>query len=99
MKASFQELIKGSQPVLVDFFATWCQPCKMQAPFLEQLSAELNDRVRIIKIDVDKNPQIAQQYQIQGVPTLAIFKQGQMVWRNSGVHNKQQLLQVITPFL
>jgi thioredoxin 1 len=99
MKASFQELISGDKPVLVDFFATWCQPCKMQAPILEQLSAEMQDRIRIIKIDVDKNPQIAQQYQVQGVPTLAIFKKGQLVWRNSGVHNKPQLLQALTPFL
>lgn len=99
MKASFQELIVGDKPVLVDFYATWCQPCKMQAPILEQLSAEMQDRIRIIKIDVDKNPQIAQQYQVQGVPTLAIFKNGQLVWRNSGVHSKSQLLQALTPYL
>jgi len=99
MKASFQELISGDKPVLVDFFATWCQPCKMQAPILEQLSAEMQDRIRIIKIDVDRNQNIAQQYQVQGVPTLAVFKKGQLLWRNSGVHNKQQLLQVLTPFL
>lgn len=99
MKASFQELISGNKPVLVDFFATWCQPCKMQAPILEQLSAEMQDRIRIIKIDVDKNQNIAQQYQVQGVPTLAVFKNGQLLWRNSGVHSKQQLIQALTPFL
>ena len=99
MKASFHELIGSDKPTLVDFFATWCQPCKMQAPILEQLYAEMHDRIRIIKIDVDKNPQIAQLYQVQGVPTLAIFKKGQLVWRNSGVHSKPQLLQALTPFL
>ncbi len=99
MKASFQELISGDKLVLIDFFATWCQPCKMQAPILEQLSAEMQDRIRIIKIDVDKNQNIAQQYQVQGVPTLAVFKKGQLLWRNSGVHSKQQLIQALTPFL
>jgi thioredoxin 1 len=99
MKASFQDLIGGDKPILVDFFATWCQPCKTQAPILVQLSAEIHDRIRIVKIDVDKNPQVAQQYQVQGVPTLAIFKKGALVWRNSGVHSKQQLIQALTPFL
>lgn len=95
MKGNFQELIQGNKPILVDFFATWCQPCKIQAPILEQLSSEMGEKIRILKIDVDKNPQIAQMYQIQGVPTLAIFKNGKIAWRNSGVHQKQQLLQIL----
>lgn len=95
MKGKFQELIEGDKPVLVDFFATWCQPCKMQTPILEQLSKEMGNKVRIIKIDVEKNPKVAQMYQIQGVPTLAIFNKGKIVWRNSGVHDKQQLIQII----
>lgn len=99
MKGNFQELIEGNKPVLVDFFATWCQPCKMQAPILEQLSSEMQDKIRIIKIDVDKNPQIAQMYQIQGVPTIAIFKNGNLVWRNSGVQNIHQLKNSISQFL
>ncbi len=95
MKGNFQDLIQSDKPVLVDFFATWCQPCKIQAPILEQISSEMGDRIKVIKIDVDKNPQIAQMYQIQGVPTLAIFKNGNMVWRNSGVHSKEQLKSIL----
>lgn len=96
MKGNFQELIQGDKPILVDFFATWCQPCKMQTPILQQLSLEMGDKIRILKIDVDKNPQIAQTYQVQGVPTLAIFKQGKMLWRNSGVHKKEQLIEILS---
>lgn len=99
MKGNFQKLIEGNKPVLVDFFATWCQPCKMQAPILEQLSSEMQEKIRILKIDVDKNPQIAQMYQIQGVPTIAIFKNGNLVWRNSGVQNIHQLKSSISQFL
>lgn len=99
MKANFQDLINSEKPILVDFHATWCQPCKVQSPILEQLSTEMGDKIRILKIDVDKNPQIAQMHQVQGVPTLAIFKNGKMLWRNSGVHNLNQLKNVLTPFL
>ncbi|MDD2413301.1 MAG: thioredoxin [Bacteroidales bacterium] len=99
MKTKFEELIEDNKPVLVDFFATWCEPCKVQAHVLELLSAEMGDKVRIIKIDVEKNPKVAQKYQIQGVPTLVVFKKGNIVWRNSGVHNKEQLVKILREHL
>ncbi|MFN3554961.1 MAG: thioredoxin [Bacteroidales bacterium] len=95
MQENFQNIINGSTPVLVDFYATWCQPCKMQAPILQEFAREVGDKIRVIKIDVDKNPAVAQQYQIQGVPTLALFKQGQIVWRQSGVMSKHALLGIV----
>jgi len=94
-KGNFKNLIDSEIPVLVDFFADWCQPCKIQAPILEQVAKDMSGKVKIIKINVDKNRGLAQQYQIQGVPTLAIFKNGKMVWRKSGVMQKKQLKQAI----
>jgi len=95
MKTNFNDLIQGEMPVLVDFYATWCQPCKVQSPVLLDLSSSMSEKIKIIKIDVDKNPDVARLYQIQGVPTLAIFKNGKIIWRNSGVHTKQQLIGVL----
>jgi len=95
---SFAELIQSSQPVLVDFTATWCGPCKMMAPILEELKQEVGEKTRIIKIDVDKNPQVASQFRVQSVPTLILFKEGQSVWRQSGVMQANQLKQVIEKF-
>jgi len=95
MKGNFKNIINGEQPVLVDFYADWCGPCQMQAPILKEVSAEVGKRARIIKIDVDKNPGVAQQYQVRGVPTLILFKKGQPVWRQSGVATKQQLIDLI----
>ena len=95
MKGNIQELINSDKPLLIDFYADWCGPCKMQAPILEQLSSEINDKARIVKIDVDKNPAVASQYQVQGVPTLILFKKGTIVWRQSGVAGKDQLMRLI----
>lgn len=81
--------------MLIDFHAEWCGPCKAQSPIIKQVAKEVGDKVRIIKIDVDKNQAIAQQYQVRGVPTLALFKNGKVVWKQSGVQSKQQLLNII----
>ena len=96
--ATFSELINGNKPVLVDFYATWCGPCKMMTPILETLKKDIGDTAVIIKIDVDKNPQTAATYQVQGVPTLILFKQGKALWRQSGVVQFSQLQQIINQY-
>ncbi|MFN4286079.1 MAG: thioredoxin [Lacibacter sp.] len=93
--SSFKELINSDQPLLVDFHATWCGPCKMMAPELERLKQMLGDKIRIIKIDVDQNPHVAAAYQVRGVPTLILFRKGQILWRQSGVVRAQQLAGII----
>lgn len=96
--SAFTELINGDKPVLVDFFATWCGPCKVMAPMLEQLKQEVGDTVTIIKIDVDKSQQTAQFYQVQGVPTLILFKQGKILWREAGVVPVAQLKKIVQQY-
>ncbi len=95
MQGNFQNIVNSDLPVLVDFHATWCQPCKMQAPILQEFAKELGEKVKVIKIDVDKNPEIARRYQIQGVPTLALFKLGNVVWRQSGIVPKHVLTEIV----
>lgn len=95
MKANFNTIINDTKPVIVDFHALWCGPCKAQSPILKDLASELGDRVRVIKIDVDQNPAVAGQYRIQSVPTLIVFKNGQILWRHSGVVSKSELLGVL----
>ena len=95
MKSSFSEIIKGETPVLVDFFADWCGPCKSLAPILKDVKSNLGDSIKVIKIDVDKNQALATQYHVRGVPTMILFKNGKQVWRQSGVVPKHDILQVI----
>jgi thioredoxin 1 len=96
MKGNFDSLINGEKPVLVDFYADWCTPCKAQAPILQEVASEMNGRVRIIKIDVDRNQAIASRFNIRGVPTLMLFKKGRMIWNQPGVSDRRKLIEVIS---
>jgi thioredoxin 1 len=95
MKNNFKSIINSETPVLVDFFAEWCGPCKVLAPILAQVKEEMGDGVKIVKIDVDKNQPLAVQYQVRGVPTMLLFKNGKQVWRQSGVLQKNELIQIL----
>ncbi len=95
---AFQQVINGDKPVIADFFATWCGPCKTMSPILVQVKQSLGDAVTIIKIDVDKNPQAASAYNVQGVPTLILFKNGKVLWRQSGVVQASALVDLIKQY-
>ncbi|HEY5393466.1 MAG TPA: thioredoxin [Hanamia sp.] len=96
---TFGDLIKNKQPVLVDFHATWCGPCKMMAPELQRFAQNNTGKLRVVKIDIDKNQQTAQQFNIQGVPTLILFKEGKVLWRQSGAMSAQQISAAVNPHL
>lgn len=95
MNAHFNKIINAEKPVLVDFFATWCGPCQVLGPILKQVKDSLGERISIIKIDIDKNQEIAASYQIRGVPTLVLFQNGKQLWRQSGVLSKEDIIKVI----
>lgn len=97
--ASFKDIIKSDTPTLIDFHATWCAPCKAMAPVLDQLKQEYGPKVRILKIDVDQNPSVAQAFQVRGVPTLVLYKNGELRWRQSGGLSPGTLRSKIEPFL
>ncbi len=97
--SSFQKLINSEKPVLIDFSAEWCGPCKVMAPILEQVKKEIGDKATVIKIDVDRNQSVAQSLNITGVPTLMIYKRGKQLWRQSGVLDKNRLIGILNQFL
>ena len=92
MSQKFHELIQSERPVLIDFFATWCQPCKVQSSVLNSVKEQVGEKARIVKIDVDQFPSIASENGVRGVPTLAIFKNGELLWKESGVHDVNSLV-------
>lgn len=99
MATKFSELINSDTPTLVDFYAEWCGPCKQMKPILESVKNTVKDQIRILKIDVDKNPQVAASFNIQGVPTLLLFKSGEVKWRQSGVVSTQQLNSTLAKYI
>ncbi|MGB5818979.1 MAG: thioredoxin [Saonia sp.] len=95
MKSNFKAIITSQKSVLLDFYADWCGPCKVLAPILKQVKDELGDNIKIVKIDVDKNQTLANKYQVRGVPTMLLFTNGKPVWRQSGVLQKDDIIQII----
>ena len=95
----FQDIIAGDTPVLVDFFAEWCGPCKMMKPVLEELKKKMGNKIIILKIDIDKNISLASEYRIQSVPTLVLWKQGEIIWRQSGALSLNELEQILSSYI
>ncbi len=95
MKSSFNDIIDSKTPVLVDFYADWCGPCKMLGPILKEVKDELGDQIKIVKINVDKNQPLSTKYQVRGVPTMLLFKEGKQLWRQSGVLQKNEIISII----
>ena len=93
--SKFNELINSDEPVLVDFFATWCGPCKTMSPILDDVAKQVQGKAKVIKVDVDKNQQAAAAYQVRGVPTLILFKNGKQIWKQSGVVPANELVNLI----
>ena len=93
--SKFNELINGDKPVLVDFYADWCGPCRILSPIIKEVKSEFGDQLKVVKIDVDRNPAASGAYGIQGVPTMILFKEGKILWRQAGVLSKQDLVEVI----
>ena len=98
MSQKFKELIQSERPVLIDFFATWCQPCKVQSSVLNSVKDQVGEKARIVKIDVDQFPSIASENGVRGVPTLAIFKNGELLWKESGVHDVNSLVGLLEKY-
>lgn len=98
MSQKFKELIQSERPVLIDFFATWCQPCKVQSSVLNSVKEQVGEKARIVKIDIDKFPSIASENGVRGVPTLAIFKNGELLWKESGVHDVNSLVRLLEKY-
>ncbi|MCM4154909.1 thioredoxin [Gramella sp. AN32] len=96
MKSNFSKILDSEIPVLIDFYADWCGPCKMLAPILKEVKEELGEKVKIVKIDVDKNQELASKYQVRGVPTMILFKKGEQKWRQSGVLSKEEIKKKIS---
>ena len=96
--SNFNDIINSDKPVLVDFFAEWCGPCKTMAPILKEVKSQLGDKSTIIKVDIDKNPNAAQTYQVRSVPTLMIFKKGKILWKQSGVVPSHELVRLVNQF-